>query len=122
MAALHSAEQNLREVLEESMRLNGDLRKKDRLPIAQRTAVSVIDPKEFGQLQAQVQALIESDREKTELLHELTDHMNAIRLQMAEARGGWKAVLAIGGASAGLGSIATWLLSHLAQFFGKGSP
>lgn len=82
--------------------------------------MSEIDPKEFGRLQAQVEALIESDREKTELLRELHDGVTAMREQMAEARGGWKVLVAIGGASATLGGAATWALAHLSQMFGKG--
>jgi hypothetical protein len=75
--------------------------------------VNPIDPQQFGALQAQVAVLIESDRRKTELLETLTDEVIAMRVQMAEARGGWRALMLIGGASASLGGAATWLLSHL---------
>jgi hypothetical protein len=75
--------------------------------------VNPIDPQQFGALQAQVAVLIESDRRKTELLETLTQEVTAMRLQMAEARGGWKALMLIGGASASLGGFATWLLTHM---------
>lgn len=103
-------------ILLESMDMNDD-----RPLTARKTAMSAIDPQQFGQLQAQVQQLIESDREKTDLLRELNAHVTAMRLQMAEATGGWKALVGIAGASATLGGIAMWALTHLAAWFGKGS-
>jgi len=33
--------------------------------------------------------------------------------QLAEARGGWKTLMLIGGAAGTFGSAATWLISHL---------
>jgi hypothetical protein len=33
--------------------------------------------------------------------------------QLAEARGGWKTLMLIGGAAGTLGSVATWFISHL---------
>ncbi|HET8744318.1 MAG TPA: hypothetical protein VFM98_01845 [Ramlibacter sp.] len=72
--------------------------------------MSAIDPQEFGQLQAQVSAL-------TEIVKELRADVAAMRTQMAEARGGWRVLMAIGGASSVLGGAATWLLTH---FTGRG--
>jgi hypothetical protein len=66
--------------------------------------VSEIDPIAFGRLQAQVETLIASDQQKTELLEKLADDMTAVRLQLSEARGGWKLLMAIGGASATAGA------------------
>lgn len=79
--------------------------------------MSIIDPQEFGELRAQVQRLLESDKEKADQLSAISENVTAMRLQMAEARGGWKAVMLLGGASATLGGLATTWLSHL---FGKG--
>lgn len=79
--------------------------------------MSDIDPQQFGALQAQVAALVASDVETAKTLRALTEQVTAMRVQMAEARGGWKVLLALGGASASLGSAATWLLTHLS---GKG--
>lgn len=81
--------------------------------------MSDIDPQEFGRLQAQVETLIESDRVKTELLQTLTDNVTAMRLQLAEANGGWRVLMLLGGAAASFGSFATWLATH---YFGKGTP
>jgi hypothetical protein len=71
--------------------------------------VSEIDPQQFGQLQAQVQQLLASDSQKTALLQTLASDMTAVRLQLAEAKGGWRLLVALGGMSATLGSAATWV-------------
>jgi hypothetical protein len=74
--------------------------------------MSEIDPQQFGRLQAQVETLIRSDQEKTELLQSLAEDMAAIRVQFAEAKGGWKLLLMLGGSAATAGSGLTWLLTH----------
>lgn len=79
--------------------------------------MSTIDPQEFGELRAQVQRLLESDREKSDQLATISENVTAMRLQMAEARGGWKVLAAIGGASATAGGMFSWVLTHLT---GKG--
>lgn len=73
-----------------------------------------IDPQEFGRLQAQVETLIRSDEEKTDLLRALASDVQAMRLQMAEAKGGWKVLMLMGGASASVGSALTWAATHFA--------
>jgi uncharacterized protein (DUF1786 family) len=80
--------------------------------------VSDISPQEFGRLQAQVETLIESDREKTELLIQLAKDMTAVRLQLAEASGGWKLLVMLGGSASMLGGAITWAFQH----FTKGTP
>lgn len=76
-----------------------------------------IDPQEFGRLQAQVQQLLDSDKAKTELLAGMSVALHAMQLQLAEAKGGWRALVFLGGASASLGGFLTWVLTH---FTGKG--
>lgn len=79
--------------------------------------MSDIDPQEFGRLQAQVQQLLESNKLLMETITTLSTAVQSMQLQMAEAKGGWKALMLIGGASATFGGLATTWLSHL---FGKG--
>ena len=74
--------------------------------------MSDINPQEFGRLQAQVETLIASDAAKTDLLTKLADDMQAVRLQLAEASGGWKLLVMLGGASASVGGVITWVLTH----------
>lgn len=73
--------------------------------------MSGIDPQEFGQMQAQVATL-------TEMVRDLREDVAAMRNQLAEARGGWKFLLAAIGISSALGGLATWLLTH----FTRGGP
>lgn len=72
--------------------------------------MSEIDPQEFGRLQAQVETLIASDVEKTAILKALASDMQAIRLQLAEASGGWRLLVGLGGACASLGGGLAWLV------------
>ncbi len=80
--------------------------------------MSEIDPQEFGRLQAHVQTLLESDKQKTILLQQLADDMTAVRLQLAEAGGGWKMLLMIGGAAATAGGIVTAVLQKFFRVIG----
>lgn len=75
--------------------------------------MTMIDPQEFGRLQAQVATLVISDASKTDLLVKLADDMQAVRLQLAEARGGWRLLLAIGGAAGTVGAGVAWAANHL---------
>ena len=70
------------------------------------------NPLEFGRLQAQVETLLKSDAEKTELLRALAADVTAMRLQMAEAQGGWKLMMLLGGGAATVGGAISWALQH----------
>ena len=72
--------------------------------------MSDIDPQQFGRLQAQVETLIKSDAEKTGLLTQLAEDMTAVRLQLAEAKGGWRLLVSLGGACASVGGGIAWLV------------
>lgn len=76
-----------------------------------------IDAQEFGRLQAQVQQLLDSDKVKTQMLTEMAEALHAMQLQMAEAKGGWRTLVFLGGAAASLGGALSWALQH---FAGKG--
>lgn len=78
--------------------------------------MSEIDPIAFGRLQAQVASLLDSDKEKTELLKTLAADMTAVRLQLAEAKGGWRLLMLLGGGAATLGSGVTWAITHLVRW------
>jgi hypothetical protein len=73
---------------------------------------SMIDPREFGRLEGAVAAL------KTEL-NSVKDRQVAIdgKLdqvldKLSEAKGGWRLLMALGGAAATLGGIITWFATH----------
>lgn len=44
---------------------------------------------------------------------ELDRKLDQVLAQLAEARGGWRTLMLIGGAAGTLGSAATWFFSHL---------
>lgn len=75
--------------------------------------MSEIDPQEFGHMKAQITMLIKANEESQELLRRLAADMTAVRLQLAEARGGWKLALLMGGAAASFGGIVSWAFNHL---------
>jgi hypothetical protein len=75
--------------------------------------MSDFDPKEFGRLQAQVEQLLESNRLLTESVSTMSAAIQAMQLQMAEAKGGWKLLMAIGGAAASAGGLISWVVTHL---------
>lgn len=77
--------------------------------------MSTIDPQEFGRLQAQVETLIESNRINTATLETMSEAVHAMQLQMAEAKGGWRTLVFLGGAAASLGGAISWVLSHLSM-------
>ena len=76
-----------------------------------------IDPQEIGRLQAQVEMLIESNRINTATLETMSEAVHAMQFQMAEAKGGWRTLVFLGGAAASLGGAISWMLSHVT---GKG--
>jgi hypothetical protein len=75
--------------------------------------MSEINPQEFGRLQAQVETLIASDAEKTELLKTMAVSISAIQLQLAEARGGWRLLVALGGMSGTIGAVIAWFAHEI---------
>lgn len=67
-----------------------------------------IDPQEFGELKAQVGFLVDQ-------MKELRPKVEAIDKRMAEARGGWKVLMFLGGGAGALGAgLGAWL-THLVQ-------
>lgn len=72
-----------------------------------------IDPIAFGRLQAEVEALRRDTDQQTQMLSALVNEVSGMRTQLAEARGGWKVLMFLGGGSAAVGaSIATWWAQH----------
>jgi hypothetical protein len=71
---------------------------------------SDIDPQEFGALQAQVGMLVSA-------VEKLDGKVDTIHDKLTEAKGGWKVLMGLGGASSVLGGLVTWFATH---FIGKG--
>ena len=77
----------------------------------------MIDPESFGLLRGQVEAL------RTDLVNQalsLSKHMEKtddtlaeIQKTLAEAKGGWRVMMAIGGGAATIGAAISFALSHI---------
>ncbi len=63
-----------------------------------------ISPQEFGRLQAEVEALRRDMDRQGLMLQTITNQLQSIESRLSEANGGWKVLMAIGGASAALGA------------------
>lgn len=79
-----------------------------------------IDPRAFGQLEGEVKALGEALKATRETLEQqnkalagLAKELTDIKTTLAEAKGGWKTLLWIGGASASAAGAVSWILQHL---------
>lgn len=84
--------------------------------------MSEIDPQEFGRLQAEVSSLRRDNDRMLDLLEKLTEKIDSIEQKLSEAKGGWRVLMLIGGASAAVGGLATAAMGHLVTFFGRGAP
>jgi hypothetical protein len=56
-----------------------------------------------------VETLIASDAAKTVLLQQMASTMAQIQLQLAEAKGGWRLLMGLGGAAASVGAVVSWV-------------
>ena len=43
---------------------------------------------------------------------QLNEKLDRVLAQLAEARGGWRTLMLVGGAAGSLGSVASWLITH----------
>jgi hypothetical protein len=80
---------------------------------------SMIDPVEFGEIKgavASLQAQLADMKAKQALIDQKLD---LVLDRLSEARGGWKLLVALGGAASTLGAGLTWIATHAA---GKGAP
>jgi hypothetical protein len=48
-----------------------------------------------------------------ETLVKMDERLEVMERQLAEAKGGWRTLMWLGGAAAGLGGVVTWVLSHI---------
>lgn len=67
---------------------------------------------EMFHLKAAVADLKFQNARQNEKMEEIIKGQNAIMQSMAEARGGWKALLLMGGVAGSLGGLVTWLISN----------
>ncbi len=72
-----------------------------------------IDARAFGQLEGEVKALHAMLAEQNKALASLAVQLEEVTKTLAEARGGWKTLLWLGGAAAAASAAVTWALQHL---------
>ncbi len=72
----------------------------------------VIDPREFGRLEGAVAALkTELDSVKDRQVA-IDGKLDQVLDKLSEAKGGWRLLMALGGAAATLGGIIAWFATH----------
>lgn len=74
-----------------------------------------IDRQEFGRLQEQVSGLRRDMDRVASQLDAMSDTLDEVRQQLTEARGGWKAMMLLGGASAAVGGLVVKVLGSLTK-------
>lgn len=77
-----------------------------------------INPQEFGRLQAEVLAQRRDLDRMATSLDEMAKAMHAMQEQLAQARGGWKTLMLVGGAAATCGA----LIAKAAVWFSQAGP
>lgn len=73
----------------------------------------MINPQEFGQIKAEMAAQRRDLDNMARALDKLVVSVQSMRDTMTEARGGWRAIMLIGGVAATLGGAVSWLLQHV---------
>jgi hypothetical protein len=80
----------------------------------------MIDPREFGRLEGAVAALkTELDSVKDRQVA-IDGKLDQVLDKLSEAKGGWRLLMALGGAAATLGGIITWFATHTVTVGPKG--
>jgi prefoldin subunit 5 len=72
-----------------------------------------IDARAFGYLEGEVKAIVKTLEEQNKTLAALTKELGEIKTTLSEAKGGWKTLVWIGGASATAAGCVTWIMQHL---------
>lgn len=72
-----------------------------------------IDARAFGQLEGEVKALHGMLSEQNKTLASLQFKLDEVSATLAEARGGWRTLVWLGGLSATVSALATWAVQHL---------
>ena len=72
----------------------------------------MVDPREFGRLEGAVAAL-KSELDSVKIKQAQMDaKLDIVLAKLTEAKGGWKVLMALGGAGATLGAVITWFATH----------
>lgn len=72
----------------------------------------MIDPREFGRLEGAVDALKDELGAVKIKQAQIDEKLDLVLEKLTEAKGGWKLLMALGGAAATLGAVLSWFASH----------
>lgn len=72
-----------------------------------------VSAKEFGHLQAEVSGLRRDMDEMASAMRLMADQLQQMQTTLSEAKGGWRLLVGLGGAAAGLGAGVSWVLQHI---------
>jgi hypothetical protein len=67
----------------------------------------------IARLEVQVSNLSQGMADLQESNQQLTAKLDQVLLTLSEARGGWKTLMAVGGAAASAGALASWIGQHV---------
>ena len=72
----------------------------------------MIDPREFGRLEGAVDALKDELGAVKIKQAQIGEKLDLVLEKLTEAKGGWKLLMAFGGAAAALSAVLSWFASH----------
>jgi len=72
-----------------------------------------INPRDFGHLEGRVDALATTVAAQSEAMKLMTIQLKTMNDTLTEAKGGWRAMMYMGGAAGAIGSLITWAAQHL---------
>lgn len=71
-----------------------------------------IDPREYGILEADVRNINTTLQKQVEAIDKLADRLRIVEDTLAEAKGGWKVIMWIAGASGAVGALGALLIKN----------
>ena len=80
----------------------------------------MIDPIEFGELKGAVSSLRRDADTMAQKQTQMDQKLDLVLERLSEAKGGWRALMLLGGAGATLGGAITWFFSHSITIGPKG--
>lgn len=72
-----------------------------------------INPRDFGHLEGRVDALQHTVAAQSKAIELMTEQLKTMNDTLTEAKGGWRAMMWMGGAAGTLGALVTWIAQHL---------